>query len=309
MGSLTHNDIVQARQMDLLTYLRSSEPSELVHVSGETYALRSHDSLRISNGMWYWFSHGIGGKSALDYLIKVQGYSFPRAVRAVLNLPEIDIPVAPPPPPRPKSLLMPELNETTDAAASYLKSRGIHSVILDYCLRHRLILETKKYHNVLFVGCDSQGVPRQASLRGTQGTYKGEATGSDKHFGFCIPAREGTGDVHIFESAVDLLSYATLELFEGRDWQRDHLLSLSGVYATQRRGAVPIGLDRFLGEHPEVDTVHLHLDNDDTGRRATESIAAGLAGRCSVLDEPPTFGKDVNDQLRHRIGRTKELER
>lgn len=73
MGSLTHNDIVQARQMDLLTYLRSSEPGELVHVSGETYALRSHDSLRISNGMWYWFSHGIGGKSALDYLIKVQG--------------------------------------------------------------------------------------------------------------------------------------------------------------------------------------------------------------------------------------------
>ena len=308
MGSLTHNDIVQARQMDLLTFLRNSEPGELVHVSGETYSLRSHDSLRISNGMWYWFSHGIGGKSALDYLIKVQGYPFPRAVRAVLNLPEIAVPTAPPPP-RPKSLLMPELNETTDAAVSYLKSRGIHSVILDYCLQRRLILETKKYHNVLFVGCDSQGVPRQASLRGTQGTYKGEATGSDKHFGFCIPAREGTGDVHIFESAVDLLSYATLELFEGRDWQRDHLLSLSGVYATQRRDAVPIGLDHFLGEHPEVDTVHLHLDNDDTGRRATESIAAGLAGRCSVSDEPPTFGKDVNDQLRYRIGRTKEVER
>ena len=36
--------------MDLLTYLRNYEPQELVHVSGNTYCTREHDSLRISNG-------------------------------------------------------------------------------------------------------------------------------------------------------------------------------------------------------------------------------------------------------------------
>ncbi len=33
-------------------------------------------SLKISNGKWIWWSRGIGGRSALDYLIKVKGYSF-----------------------------------------------------------------------------------------------------------------------------------------------------------------------------------------------------------------------------------------
>ena len=307
MSSLSHDEIEQARKMDLLTYLCSSDPGELVHVSGDTYCLRSHDSLRISNGMWYWFSRGIGGKSALDYLIKVQCLPFPKAVRTLLKLPEAEASTAPPRRLKPKQLLLPELNNTTDAAVSYLKNRGIHSVILDHCLEHRLILETKNHHNVLFIGYDTQGIPRQASLRGIVGNYKGEATGSDKYFGFHLSPRSASADLHVFESAIDLLSYATLELLEARDWRRDHLLSLSGVYATQRRDAVPIGLARFLNEHPEIETVHLHLDNDDTGRRASESITAGLAERCSVMDEPPTCGKDVNEQLCYRIGIRKEI--
>ena len=68
--------IERARQVDLLTYLQTCEPQELVHVSGNVYCTKTHDSLRISNGKWCWFSRGIGGYSALDYLIKVNGYSF-----------------------------------------------------------------------------------------------------------------------------------------------------------------------------------------------------------------------------------------
>jgi hypothetical protein len=36
--------------VDILTYLRNYEPQELVHVSGDTYCTKEHDSLRISNG-------------------------------------------------------------------------------------------------------------------------------------------------------------------------------------------------------------------------------------------------------------------
>lgn len=63
--------VEKAREMDLLTYLKSYEPQELVHFGGNTYCTREHDSLKISNGKWCWFSRGIGGYSALDYLIKV----------------------------------------------------------------------------------------------------------------------------------------------------------------------------------------------------------------------------------------------
>ena len=71
MRYIAAEDIAKAKEMDLLTYLRNYEPQELVHVSGNTCCTREHDSLRISNGKWCWFSQGIGGRSALDYLIKV----------------------------------------------------------------------------------------------------------------------------------------------------------------------------------------------------------------------------------------------
>lgn len=72
MSYIAAEDVAKAKEMDLLTYLRNYEPQELVHVSGNTYCTREHDSLRISNGKWCWFSQGIGGRSALDYLIKVR---------------------------------------------------------------------------------------------------------------------------------------------------------------------------------------------------------------------------------------------
>lgn len=68
MGYIAADDILKAREMDLMTYLRNYEPQELVRVSGNTYCTREHESLRISNGKWYWFSHDVADvdKSELD---------------------------------------------------------------------------------------------------------------------------------------------------------------------------------------------------------------------------------------------------
>ena len=82
MGYVTPEQITQAKELDLLTYLQRYDPHELVHVGGNTYCTREHDSLKISNGKWNWFSRGIGGKTALDYLIKVQGFLFTLATGA-----------------------------------------------------------------------------------------------------------------------------------------------------------------------------------------------------------------------------------
>ena len=43
--------IAQARQMDLLTYLRLYEPEEIVKISDGVYTTRTHDS-----------AHGCGGR-------------------------------------------------------------------------------------------------------------------------------------------------------------------------------------------------------------------------------------------------------
>ena len=85
--------VAKAREMDLLTYLKNYEPQELVHFGGNTYCTREHDSLKISDGKWCWFSQGIGGKSALDYLIKVKGILFMQAVEKIVGQTRIKSPV------------------------------------------------------------------------------------------------------------------------------------------------------------------------------------------------------------------------
>ena len=50
MGYVTREMIDRAKKMDLLTYLQTHEPQELVHFGGNTYCTREHDSLKISNG-------------------------------------------------------------------------------------------------------------------------------------------------------------------------------------------------------------------------------------------------------------------
>ena len=293
----------EARRMDLLTWMRMNEPNNLVHVSGNTFCTAEHDSLKISNGKWYWFSRGIGGVSALDYLIKVKEIPLPQAVQMIAGSAAVNykIPYQRTEAKQPRKLLIPELERYPVRAKNYLRSRGISPQVIDYGLSHSLIFETKDYHNVMFVGYDSEGRARYAALRGTGSAYKGEVTGSDKHYSFSMCESSHPKELHLFEAAIDLLSYATLEELDGRDWRQDALLSLAGVFAAKRSNVVPVALQTFMAGHPDIKVIHLHLDNDEVGRGAAEGIMKGLGDRYKVLNEPPEFGKDVNEHLMNRI--------
>ena len=113
----------RVRQIDLLSYLREFEPSNLVKVKGtnNVYCTAEHDSLKISNGKWYWWSRGFGGYSALDYLIKVKEYDFVEAVEILTGQTMADW--KPPPAPKkdePKVLLLPPKNKDCDRVIQYL---------------------------------------------------------------------------------------------------------------------------------------------------------------------------------------------
>ena len=75
--------VLEAKKMNLLTILKNFEPHELVRLDKNNYTTRTHDSLKISNGKWMWFSRGIGGTTALNYLIEVKGYSFIEVVETI----------------------------------------------------------------------------------------------------------------------------------------------------------------------------------------------------------------------------------
>ncbi len=304
MAYISPEAIRQARQMDLLTYLQNYEPSELVKVSGNTYCTRQHDSLKISNGKWHWFSRGFGGVTALDYLIKVQGISFPRAVEILIGKAAIQPPVfIAPKVQQERRLLLPEKNDNNDEVIRYLMSRGVDRQIIQHCIDHKLLYESKEYHNAVFLGYDNTGKARYAALRGTRGNYKGEATGSDKHFSFLLADSPDAECVHLFESAIDAISYATLLKMTERNWKQAPLLSLAGVFKTKRENVVPVALERFLREHPKTDTLLLHLDNDDIGRGATQGIIGGLGEKYRVIDAPAPGVKDVNEYLVQRVQR------
>lgn len=293
--------VAKAKEMDLLTYLKNYEPNELVHFSGSTYCTRSHDSLKISNGKWCWFSRGIGGRSALDYLIKVEELPFTEAVERIMGRAAIQPPVFVSAPKREtqRTLLLPPRSRSADRAVRYLLRRGIDRKLIDWCVQSGHVYESEPYHNAVFVGMDKDGKARYAALRGVESDFKGEATGSDKRFSFRIPAA-GSDTLHVFESAIDLLSYATLRKLNGLDWRKEHLLSLAGVYRPKkeiRESSFPLALKQYLTDYPEVSKIALRLDRDAAGRSAANAIMALMPDKYTTAALFPPRGKDYNDYL------------
>ena len=295
MELYSEEQISQANSVDLLSYLHKTDPSRLVRISGSTYCLKDHDSFRISHGKWFWFSHGSGGSSAVDFLVTVHGLSFIEAVKAVLENGACH--ASDHHGDSPHRLLLPAKSPTSDNVKAYLQKRCIDPEVIQYCLDRNTLYESRDGQNAVFVGYDEIGKPRYAAIRSLVRDYKSEASGSDKNYAFRMKGVVGNPHLHVFESAIDLLSHATLEKQRGFDWTKESLLSLAGVFAIKREGVVPIALKHFLETYPDVKIIHLHLDNDDVGRSAAEGIRRGLKGKYRVWNQPPRNGKDMNEYL------------
>ena len=306
MPYYTEEQIEKVRSIDILTYLQTYEPTELVHIRGNTFCTRGHDSLKISNGKWMWWSRGIGGSSALDYLIKVRGMKFIEAMNILsnneklytasdVNRKEWECQKAK------RKLLLPEESVTQTAIMWYLTGRGIDIDIIKECIDEGLLYESLPYHNCVFVGFDDDGYAAYAFFRTTKENERimGEAAGSDKRYSFRIDALE-SDTIHVFESCIDLLSYATIIYMKTGEWRAESMISLGGVYAAgpnKPNMKLPVALDNALEKQSKIKAVVLHLDNDYAGKEATKSIANQLGDRYTIRNEPSPVGKDVNDYL------------
>lgn len=293
---VTRDEIVEAKRLDLLTYLQTYEPNELVRC-GSGYQTRTHDSLKISNGLWHWYSRGIGGKTALDYLIHVKGMDFVSAVQALCGN---RIPARPTPPTQEKKsdvpFILPSQYANTTRVTAYLMKRGISYDVIARCLDSGTLYESDRYHNAVFVGKDLEGTPRYAMQRSTgEKPLKLEVEGSDKRFCFSL---QGTGDIlMVEESAIDALSVATIFQQSGRRWQSCHYLSLGGISIKQTSNELPLALKQYLTNHPAILHIRLMLDNDEAGRMASQHILDSLGGTYDAKAVFPQQGKDFNEEL------------
>jgi hypothetical protein len=122
----------------------------------------------------------------------------------------------------------------------------------------------------------------------------GDASGSDKRFSFSVPARDKSTKLHLFESAIDLLSYGTLELLSGRDWRQENCLSLAGIYRPKKNieeSTPPAALTQYLKDYPQITEITLHLDNDVPGRLAAETIKTLLPSTYPLPTSRPSGGR------------------
>ncbi len=301
LPGVTKEQIAKAKEWDLLSYLQAFEPRELKRCGPNEYCTVTHDSLKISHNKWCWNSRGIGGRTALDYLIKVRGLRFVDAVEILCGFSAAPAPErrAPPPKEPSKPFVLPEKNWCATAMILYLQNRGIHPEIISECIHQGIVYESRKHHNCVFVGRDPSGRERAASIRGIRDNFKLEVAGSDKRFSFCLPASNlHCKSLAVAESPVDALSIASLVKRSGEPWRDCHYLSLGGTG--------PRAMMQFLNDHPDVTRVSLCLDNDKAGldgiRRLEQAIRSDekLAGRIKLIHPnppPKKYGKDYNELL------------
>ena len=295
--------LAEARKVDLLSYLKATDPSELVKCDGNEYCTRTHDSLKISNGKWFWWSRGIGGVSALDYLVKVRGVDFVTAVEAVTGK-AVEIPsfIAPVKKKTYDRMFVPRYTFVCKQAKEYLLDRGIDEAIIDECIARKMIAENVKNGAVMFFGYDEKGTLKHCCSRATDGSSgKKDMAGSDKRYAFKLAINDENTTIRVFESAIDLLSYATMLKDIGKDYRTENLISLSGIYLPREKieeTKMPAPIEHYLATHPSTKKICLYLDNDFAGQRGADALQVILGDEYEVKYIPPPEGKDYNDYLR-----------
>lgn len=283
----------ELKKVDLVTYFRTIMPYELVKVSANEYTTKTHDSLRMSNGLWNWCSRGFGGRNAIDYLMKTEQLEFNDAANLLLKQLQNKVPTIDQQPVKTKErhIIIPEKNTASDNVISYLKSRGIDEEIIKECIEKHLIYEEKHYHNAVFLGYDDFGNIKYAGCRSTNETiFKQDATGSDKSYSFRLESNTKTDTIYIFEGAIDALSYATFLKLYGMDYKAKTLISLAGIYQPASdisKSKIPLAIQRYLDKHPETKNIFLCFDNDKAGRKASKALQIVLADKYTVVIKPP----------------------
>lgn len=233
MPGVTEEQITAAKQMSAIEFLRRYRPGQLVKAESRgEFQLKEHDSFKINEttSLWHWKSRDVGGKSALDYLIKVEGLKFVEAVQTLCGEnPSYVPPVSQPE--QPKEFLLPPAAENNRRVFAYLLKRGIDRKVIEACIRAGILYESADYHNAVFVGKDETGTARYAFLRGTYtrgNPFKAEVSGSDKRFCFCLPPKRESKKLAIYEAAIEPLAHLTLEGTTDK-WMKPPLSALSHV--------------------------------------------------------------------------------
>ena len=283
----TESQKSRARMTDLVSLLKGQ--GEEVKRSGTEYQWRDGpDKVTIRGNVWF-HQYDQEGGDAVDFVRRFYHKSYPEAVEMLLGE-SGSVPIAAPAIHQPKEkepFVLPKRNDNMRRAAAYLLyQRGIDREVLAAFVHQKMIYESAPYHNVVFVGYDTESRPCHASMRGSgsQSTYKGNAPGSVPEFSFHW---RGTNDrLFLFEAPIDMLSFISMHM---NNWRANSYAAACSVSDRV--------LFQCLKDQPNIREVILCLDSDGPGQEATQRIQNKLNEigiKSGVL--VPTY-KDWNQDL------------
>lgn len=295
--NFSDEDLYRANNADLVAFLESR--GERVKRVGATFqyiytdAAGTHDSVTISGGKWYDHKNQRGGY-AVKFLQEFLGFSFQDSVLELLGGNCSSQVAKPSTKPVVKPFELPEANSDMRRVFAYLtKQRFISPQIISHFAHEHKIYEDKKFHNVVFVGTDENGVPKQASVRSTISfgkPFRITVAGSDTNYSFSYFGNDGK--LFVFEAPIDMLSFITLN---PKDWKNHSYIAMNGVYES--------ALLKALESHSDLKNIYLCTDNDEGGIEAAERLrdilrAKNYANIFRILPQ----NKDWNEDLKVHNG-------
>lgn len=242
MPGVTEQEIAQAKQMNLYQYMQLCEPDNFRPEGPGQFRHKGHSSLTFAeDGSWTYFKTKATGRTALNYLIAVEGVSFVEAVREINRIqsgvsPSFQPVKASPPPAEKKptkKFSLPRPDKNNYAATAYLRKRCIHPNVLTVCKQKKILYQTsfKDHPNCVFVGRDGNGEAKGGSLRGcSQIQFRRDIPGSKKIYPFYIEAAADADTVEVYEAPIDAMSGASLKIMQHTgNWRGVHYLALGGT--------------------------------------------------------------------------------
>ena len=200
----TPEQLEKAYNADIIEFLQMYKGYDFVK-KGNYYQCKQHDSLMVYGNRkgFVWNSQKIGGGGAIDFLCRVDGLSFPKAVEAIIGEQAAEYKAAPEYEPMAHigKLVLPERAEGKYSRVfAYLsQTRGITPEVVADFMKSKQLYQDKK-GNCVFVGYDEKGIAKFGSVRGTltEKKYRGDCKNSDKRYAFKQIGTDTT-KLYIFE--------------------------------------------------------------------------------------------------------------
>lgn len=273
-----------AQRTDLVELLRSQ--GETLKPSGSEYEWKYQgQKVTVRRNLWYHQYEQLGG-DAVAFVRKFLGKSYMEAMEYLLRYNGIPLPEIRSGEER-KGFELPAANQNMNRVFAHLVTqRGISREVVYAFVHKRMIYESAKHHNIVFVGHDQEGNPRHAHKRSTakEGSFKSNAAGGQPEYSFHW---HGTGDkLFLFEAPIDMLSYITLHP-EG--WRQNSYAASCSVSDRV--------LFQMLRDNPGLQLVYICFDSDEPGQSAAQRISDKLFLRGVKSEILVPARKDWNEDL------------